>query len=1109
MSPEQQQLEAGIAALEAQRALLGDAVVDASIAGLRAKIAALASAAPAAEPTQTLKQVSILFLDVVGSTRLSEHLDPEAISAVMDDALARGTAIVEAQRGKVLQYAGDNLLAAFGAEASAEDDAERAVHCGLALQALGRALGAEVEQRHGHAGFGVRVGIHTGGVLLGGGVDAERTIRGIAVNIAARLEQTAAPGTVRISIDTYRQVQDVFDVLEQPPMPVKGLQEPLRSFVVTGARERRLRALRRGAEGPGSPMVGRSDELGRLLERVAAACAPGGGVHAATVIGEAGLGKSRLLSEFQAALPGTGLSCTAWRVASHPQGQGQPYGLLRDLLFWRLGVRDSDTQAQAQASFVAGLAAVYGEAADEQTALLGQLVGLDFSASPHIAGILRDVRQLRARGLNAWMRLLRHQAAAQPTVLVMDDLQWADDESLAALDHVVATAPELPVMLLCAARPELLQRRPQWGAAWPRHERLDLSPLDAGGSDALAAALLVRLAEPSPSLVALLREQAAGNPFYMEALLQMLVDTEVIQTDGGRWRVRDEGLADLKVPPTLVGVLQATLDALEAGQRRSLQQASVVGAQFWDEALAAIDARAPGELPALHARGLALPQAESSFDGTREYGFRHHLLHQVTYGTVLKADKRAAHAQVAQWLQARGLGRENELASQIAEHHERGGDTQQALLYWTRAAEDAGRRQADSLALAHAGRALALDDGRDLRRLVTLHQVRAAVLLRAAKSVEHGQAVSTLESLAEQLDDDVLRLAVAYGRAWLLIREARYEDAIALGEGLLARAGARAPAEAARLHDALSICLTRLGRREQAQAHVEQGLARARSVGDWMTEANILNNTGVHHMEADRLGQALTCFGQAIDLYRGHGNRHGVMNVLLNLAVIEETVGRFDPARDLYRQVIRECDEVGAFGLKAMACANLAGVLAEVGDGPGALETATAALRLAQLSADRRSEAFARRGARLALGALGRWRDALDQGREAARAFTECGYPAMAWAESGRVARTLSELGEPVAALEAAEALLAEVAAGGGWSDSGDAQFHLYRVLAPLGDPRAAGLLESAHRGVNALADLYADVVPRATYLAANGTVREICAAWAAGRGEVAGAAPG
>ena len=201
MTERRQDLLAAIDVLEAQRALLGDGVVDMSLAALRAELASLeTNAAQTPGPVQTLKQVSILFLDVVGSTTLTQRLDPEEVSAVMDGALLRGTAIVQSHRGKVLQYAGDNFLAVFGAEEAAEDDAERAVRCGLDLLALGRALGAEVQAAHGHAGFDVRVGVHTGGVLLGGGVDEDGTIRGLSVNVAARMEQTAPAGALRIKI---------------------------------------------------------------------------------------------------------------------------------------------------------------------------------------------------------------------------------------------------------------------------------------------------------------------------------------------------------------------------------------------------------------------------------------------------------------------------------------------------------------------------------------------------------------------------------------------------------------------------------------------------------------------------------------------------------------------------------------------------------------------------------------------------------------------------------------------------------------------------------------------------------------------------------------------
>jgi len=1104
-------LQAAIAALEGRRGALDDAVLEMSVAPLRARLAALQGPAtvavpgpqtPQAEAARRLRQVSVLFLDLVGSTQLIQHLDPEDVQSVVDGALAAFTGLVRQHGGEVLRYAGDNIKAAFGADGTREDDAERAVNCGLALLHEARQRGGAVQQAHGLAGFDARVGIHTGAVVRGGGVEQDNSLSGLAVNIAARMEQAAPPGTLRISMDTYRLVQGRFDVLEQPALQVKGLQEPMRTFLVQGVRERRLRGLRHGADGVTTAMVGRDGELGRLQQVASAVFTPGGGLGAATVVGDAGLGKSRLLAEFQAALPAQARIGGLWRASSHPQAIYQPYGLLRDLLFWHLGVRDSDTQLEAQQAFGAALRPVFGEAADEHTALLGQLVGLDYSASPFIAGILRDGKQLQGRGLNAWVRCLQFQAAEQPLVLVLDDLQWADDESLNALDHLFTATPELPVLLLCAARPELLQRRPQWGTQWPGHALIQLSPLAAQGSDALAAALLTRFAAPVPALQALLSEQAAGNPYYMESLLQMLVDTGVIQAAGEHWQVQGERLHGLKVPATLVGVLQATLDALDGDQRRSLQQASVVGAQFWDEALAAIDPQAPAHLPALSQRELTLLQAESAFDGTREFGFRHHLLHQVTYGTVLKPDKREAHGHAARWLQGRSQGRENELASQIAEHFERSGDTEQAITYWLRAAEDASRREADTAALAHADRALALDDGSDLPRQVRLRRVRCDVLVRAGNSAGHGRELEILEALADRSDDEVLHLALVNDRGWRLFMEARFEEAIELAERRLVRAEARAPREAGRVHNVTYLCLTRLGRHDEALVHALKGLEQARAAGDHNTEAAIHTNIGIGHLEANRVGQALAHYQLSLDAYQAAGSRSGVANVRLNLAHVEMTLGRNGNARDLLLRVVHEFREIGSRRLEGIACANLAGMLCELGEAQKGYDTALEGLRLARISGESRGEAWAHHSAQLAARTLGRFADALDHARAACAGFKAHNEPNAERINAGAAVRNLQALGRQDEALAAADTLLADVGARGGWGGGFEPAYHVYRALAPLGDPRAPDLLAGAYAALSAEAALLAEHVSRDTFMHSTFVARGICHDWAAAQAD-------
>jgi class 3 adenylate cyclase len=263
MSAERQQLEETIAALGAQRAVLGDAVVAMAIAPLQERLTALRARA---QGEQQLKTVSILFMDVVGSTQLSEHLDPEDVHAVMDAALERLSALVRVYRGRVLKYAGDSLLAAFGAEQALEGDAERAVRAGLAILEEAPRLAAEIRAAYGLRDFNLRVGINTGRVLLGGGVDAESSIRGTPVNIAARMEQTAPPGGLRISHDTYRHVRGVFDVEAQAPIEIKGITGPVRSYLVLRAKPRAFRVANRGVDGIDSPMVGRDAELARIAE---------------------------------------------------------------------------------------------------------------------------------------------------------------------------------------------------------------------------------------------------------------------------------------------------------------------------------------------------------------------------------------------------------------------------------------------------------------------------------------------------------------------------------------------------------------------------------------------------------------------------------------------------------------------------------------------------------------------------------------------------------------------------------------------------------------------------------------------------------------------------
>jgi class 3 adenylate cyclase/tetratricopeptide (TPR) repeat protein len=1124
MSAERQQLEAGIAALEAQRALLGDAVVDAMLAPARARLAALADSplASPAEPAQALKQVSILFLDVVGSTTLSQHLDPEAISAVMDDALARGTTVVQAHGGKVLQYAGDNILAAFGADEAREDDAERAVHCGLALLALGRTLGAEVMATHGHAGFDVRVGVHTGGVLLGGGVDAEGSIRGIAVNIAARLEQAAPAGALRISHDTYAQVRGLFEVEAQAPLAVKGVDAPVVSYLVRSARPRSFRIGTRGIEGVSTRMIGRDAEL-QALQAAHRRLFEQPGLAVVTVVAEAGIGKSRLLYEFEAWSEEHPESFFLFRGRATLQTGAQAFGLLRDIIAWRFQIFDDDSIASARSKLENGIAPLFleddgPEMAEAHAHLLGHLIGIDWKDSRHLRGILDDPRQIRNRAFHAAAQVFRRVGArgGAPVVLQLEDLHWADAESLEFLQHLFEVDSDVSMLVLSFARPTLFERVPGWPGPPARQQRIDLQPLGRAASQKLAGELLKKLPEVPAALAGLLTGKAEGNPFYMEELVKMLIDQGAILTRSGdedTWQINAERLQITQVPSTLTGVLQARLDGLPTLEKQALQHASIVGAVFWDQALAAVQAEAADQLPALVQRELTLPRADGQLDGLREFAFRHQLLHQVTYDTVLKRHKREGHALVAKWLASitlQGGLRAGDVLGLAAEHFELAGDTAQAANFHTRAAEQAGGRLAHERVLAHVERALALletkpaaiDEPAELRwRLLA---VREKTLFLQGRRDEQLVDLDGLAQVADLLDDDRRRADVALRRAVRAMRMADW-PAVDSAASACAACAARAGDNELRLRAQRYLAFANLsqGQVEEGMALAQSGLREARALGLRTVEGMLLNflsyACGQQH---DELGsQAYN--REILLIFRETGDRVAEAVTLQNLGDSRRQLGDLSQAlRDL-EAALQMLRAHGDRAVEGMALTNLASVALWQGDAAQAQVLARSALELTAAARARDSEILASLQLAEAEMALGLHAAARDHFAQSLRIAREIDDPAQHDASAGlaRVALAEGDAAGAIAALQAVKALLDAGGTLEGTEYPRLIELTLHHALARVGDPEAVQWLERAHRALMADADAIAPDLgasERRMFLENIPHHREIVAAWAA-----------
>jgi len=1096
MSSEQQQLEAGILALESQRGLLGDAVVDAMQAAARSKLAALA-AVPAASSAaaQALKQVSILFLDVVGSTSLSQHLDPEEISAVLDDALQRGTAIVQARGGKVLQYAGDNILAAFGADGSREDDAERAVRCGLALLELGKALGAEVQAVHGRSGFDVRVGVHTGGVLLGGGVDADASIRGIAVNIAARMEQTAPAGALRISHDTYAQVRGSFEVEPQEPLAVKGIDEPIQSYFVLRAKPRSSRLGVRGVDGVATRMIGRQAEL-EALQQAFMRLFSDGGMSAITVVAEAGIGKSRLLQEFEAWTESRSQAVGIFRGCATPQTQGQPFGLLRDILAWRWHIADDDSIDVARAKMEQGIMPLFerddgADVAQGHAHLLGHLIGIEWRESRHVRGIVHDPGQIRHRALHAAAQLFRKVAAGSPVLLQLEDLHWADNESLDFLSSLAQVDADVPLLMVASTRPTLFERRVDWHGG-ERHRRIDLLPLDKAQSRTLADELLRKLPEVPAALRELLTGGADGNPFYMEELVSMLVDRGAIGAGPGHWTLHAERLLSTEVPATLTGVLQARLDGLPAGEKLALQQASVIGAVFWDQALFALDAQAEQALPSLAARELALPRTDFAHDSVREYAFRHQLLHLVTYNTVLKRTKRELHAKVAQWLASGIALRASDLLAATAEHYERAGDPAHAAEFHARAAEHAWERFGHDAVLAHVAKALALLDAQGGAAVVDaplrwrLLRVREQALDLQARRDEQANDIDELARVADLLGSDEKRATAAWRRSYRALRMgdwAACEEAARVGMALAGQTSDRA----LRLHATRLLASARVmqGDLEGGKALARQALDEACEHGLRANEEALLNTLiVVANMEGDLMGN-LHLSRRNLMLNRQIGDGRSEAIALSNLGVAWLELGDLEAASRDSEAALQMLRTNGDRVIEGATLCNMSDVALMRGDAASALTLARSALDIlvSTKARDRELDAWLKLGqAELALGRFDAAEKSFEQMRQQALALESAWrYDALAG-----LARIALAQGDDAKALRHLEIVLAHSAAGGtldGTVKPRLIELTCYNALARARDVGATAWLKRAHDALRTQATTIDDLDLRRSFL--------------------------
>jgi predicted ATPase/class 3 adenylate cyclase len=588
----------------------------------------VALAAEAPVPLEVRKTVTVLFCDVIGSTSIGERQDPETVRRVMSRYYERAREVLEHHGGTVEKFIGDAVMAVFGIPVLHEDDALRALRAALELRGEIARLNEELEDVF-DLRIEVRIGVCSGEVIAGDPTRADSFASGDAVNVAQRLESAAAPGEILIGESTYRLARDAICAEPLPPLAVKGRDEPVTAYRLLDVGAGLLSHARRFD----SPMVGREHELA-LLEDAFERAVSESSCHLFTILGPAGVGKSRLLAE---ALEQIGRRATVLRGACLPYGEGITFWPALEVVKQAAGISDDDSPADARAKIASAVAG--DESATLVTERVASLVGLGSSGAA------------AEEGFWGFRKLLAALARKGPLVVCFDDANWAEPTFLDLVDHVADWTRDAPVLLVCLARPDLLDLRPAWGGGKRNATSILLEPLSQDESTALLANLLDDAV--ARDLLERIHASAEGNPLFVEELVSMLIDGGLLRRNG-RWTIAGD-LSEISVPDSIQVLLASRLDQLGAGERRVIERAAVEGTVFHRGAVFALEGESSrggvdALLSALERKELIRPHA-ASFAGEDAFRFRHVLIREAAYESLPKQVRAELHERYAEWLE--------------------------------------------------------------------------------------------------------------------------------------------------------------------------------------------------------------------------------------------------------------------------------------------------------------------------------------------------------------------------------------------------------------------------------------------------------------------------
>jgi class 3 adenylate cyclase/tetratricopeptide (TPR) repeat protein len=847
------------------------------------------------------KLATVLFADLVGSTQLLDGQDPEITRRRVTSFFDGVQRCIETHGGTVEKFAGDAVMAAFGIPIAHEDDADRAVRAGLGILDHVSELGLEA-----------RVGIEAGEVVVD---ETDSTFAtGEAVNVAARLQQAAAPGEILMGESAHRLTVGRIEAESAGPLELRGFRNPIAAYRAIAVRDGQPHAK------VSAPFVGRLSELD-LLENTLARTIRDRRPHVFTVYGEPGVGKSRLIREFLAGVEGT----TILSGRALPYGEGVTYWPLAEMVKSAAGITDDDPMETAKQKLI--------ECCGDEA--IAELLGL-------ASGVMEAVEGERGAPEIAWAarEFADELADVQPLIMVFEDIHWAEEPLLELIDHLAQWVRERALLILCLARPELLDVRPGWGGGRVRSTAIELEPLGRDDSEALADALLEEH-QVSGNIRARLLDKAEGNPLFVEETVRMLLEQGA---DGGD-----------RIPDSLQAMIGARIDRLPAGAKIVLQRGSVIGRTFWAGAIDHLSPEYDADeledlLDDLLLRDLVTREERSTIGGEAAYRFKHVLIREVAYGGLSKSGRAEYHTRFAEWLREKA---DKEVIEIRAYHLD-----QACLLYAEldgHPPEELARTAAKALASA-GKRALALESNLSARKLLLrsvelestlgrrflaaraawqlgdLPVVRDEMTVLVAEAAAEGdraiqsRALTALSEVAASLDGELVRAAELADEALAVVeaddhdgrfraldrraRVARWAGREAEAEEYLQQALEAARAAARKDHEAraaLQLAGIYVGRMEEDKAAplIDRALALAEESGSIVARASAAQSKGGLHRVRRQYEEAEGWLTKALDLYRETASVPEIAWTSRQLAQVAWETGNPVKAEKLFRESIR------------------------------------------------------------------------------------------------------------------------------------------------------------------------------------------------------------